>query len=915
MANIFDGLKKAPQYELVNLVAAFDVYNPGNEVKILCKRIMNFFKWLFKIYYRPVSMSCEFENRKRDLSVVSRVDIMNLLKMRMLKNVIFTGKYSAGRSDDRLSVCIINTLTHIYRGPQYKFMSPAEKADELKRKCYLRNTNQIKRLPVIWLILSVLILVGTLICGCITFSWKIVLLSAFGLELLLYLYFKRKLAFEKLSRTMALSGKYLGQIFSVSIDDLSIRKKDNGGDFEKGLRALHSIEIRMQETRQKKEELETEKKEFSDSLQQVESSLKKFSEQRIENGMDLNDLRNIEKELLLDKDRLCDEITQADTTITELSNIQNEDKEIYEKLNNLLLLDIGNYWTGRYSIFRFDNRFFTKLVQAFEWHSFDLIEKRLVELASMDDPTSIEKKKSGCYKFHFGIRGKLCNLIYSVKDNYVYIANIERESPVFDVGMTDREIKDTLELYGIIQDCQDSHDENDNDIINNYYLLIEGMLNEIESTKEKLVNTQNSYEEVQNKLDLIEIDCKTIQVEKESLKKEIEYYKRAIDTVKAKTDLDNEKKSKLILQLQEKIKELESNIDEKDRQYNQVITKCEELRNSFEEQKNQLEKKLLHHKQLEGKLNKKIKESEDEIARLTDDVQSSNNQVNFMKSTLEKLKSQKDSSGYQKLELALNKQKEQIKEKNKKIKGQEERIREYREKIKEFKNLDVEVSAKVKKYESDLLNAQQKNVELKQKLFNNKMYEDRNIREQFLEAITKAKKEIDIICPWVGSTVESNEFLNRVEQAVKSGVVIKIVYGIADNSDKSGNNNSISKNYLQAFIESGKLKPKDSKLRSVRDIYYLHRQMEKIRHGCIKSLLSNTHAKLLIVDDEYFIIGSFNFLSFEGKYNDNDKRNEIAMKSTDKNTLKDLRKRFFSFQENKPDWITDDLGNPNIILR
>ncbi len=903
MADIFDGLEKTPQQELVNLVATYDVYNPGNEVKVLFKRIGNFFKWLFKMYYRPVSMSCQYENRRRDLSSISRADMINILKQRMFRTLILTGKFPAGRSDDRLSVCTINALTSIYRGPQYKYMSPAEKADELKRKCYLRNANIIKRLPVIWLILAALILVGAIICGCIIFPWKIVLPSTFGLELIIYLFFKRRLAFEKLSRTMALSGRYLGQIFSVSIDELSIRKKENGGNFEKGLRALHSIEIRMQENGQKKEELEVEKKEFTNSLQQVEGSLRKYSENRIENGMDINDLRNIEKELLLDRDRLYDEITQADITITELSNAQSEDKNLYEILNNLLLSDIRNYWSGRYNMFRFGDDFYKKLVQGFEWHSFDLIEKRLIELASMDDPTAIGKKKAGCYRFHFGIRGKLCSLTYTVKGNDVNVTGIERGSPVFDVGMSDREIHDTLELYDIILD---HHDDNDQ--------LIKELKQKIASTKARLAETQNAYEETRKMLDSAEVESRTLQAEKKSLEKEIDRYKRAIAVVMAKTELDNEQKDKLISQLNNKITELENDKAEKDTEYWQVIAKCEELKKNFEDQKSQLEAELLSYKQLEEKLNKEIKESEDKIAKLTDEVQSSNNQVNFLQSTLDKLTQQQNSPGYQKLKLTVEKQKEQIKEKNKKIKGQQERIREYREEIKVLNDLDAQVKAKIKKYEEDLVKAHQENEELKQKLFTNKMYEDRDIREQFLEAVAKAKKEVDIICPWVGNMAESNEFLKRVEQAVKVGVVIKIVYGIGDNSGRSENNN-VSRTALRSLIERRERIADSNALRSVRDIYYLHRRFERIRRGCIRSLRSDTHAKLVIVDNDYFMIGSFNFLSFEGKYNDNDRRKEIVIKSMDKATLESLRSRFFNFTENKPDWITDDLGDPLVTIR
>ena len=906
MANIFDGLEKAPQQELVNLTATFDVYNPGNEVKVLFKRIGNFFKWLFKIYYRPVSMSCEFENRKKDLSGVLGTDIFVVLKHSMRRALFFTGKLSTGKSDDRLSVCTINALTHIYKGPQYKYMSPAEKADELKRKCYLRNANRIKRLPVIWLILTILILIGAIVCGCAFLPWKIVLPSAFGLELVFYLFFKRRLAFEKLSRTMALSGKYLGQIFSVPIDELSIRKKENGGDFERGLRALHSIEIRMQENSQKKEELEVEKKEFSDSLQQVEGSLRKYSEDRFENGMDINDLRNIEKELLLDRDRLNDEITQANITISELSNKQNEDKNLYEKLNNKLLTDIRDYWSERYNMFGFGDGFYTKLVQGFEWHSFDVIEKRLIELASMDDPTAIGKKKAGFYRFNFGIRGKLCRLLYAVKGKDINISNLERETPVSDVGMSEREIHDTLELYGIIRE-----DHTDKE-------LIEDLVKQKRATEEKLASVQNAYVEIRDRLSNVEIDLNAIKLERESLKRDVDKHKRALIAVQERNDLDNEKKSQLIAELQKRIKELEKSLDEKDREYNQVVAQFKAQQKQYEDSKRQLQEDVLHLNQLYERLDQAINNSEDEITTLTDNVHDSKNQNNFIESTLRQtgINSRKNSEAYEKLLSANKKQREEIAKKEEKIRELREKNRIAREEQKELKDLVEKIHAEIKKGDEELEKVRLENEELRKTLFKNENYENREIRNQFFDAIEKAKKEIDIISPWLGSMAESRAFLTRLDRAAGSGVKIKIRYGIGDDSGKNSNH-KVSRTELKNLIESRveKTGRDESELRSVRDIYYLHRRLDKIQPGCFTSKREDTHAKLLIVDNEFFMMGSFNFLSFLGKYDGTDNRTEIAIKSTDKKVLDTFYSRFFKFTKNEPAWITEDLGEPVIRIR
>ena len=62
-----------------------------------------------------------------------------------------------------------------------------------------------------------------------------------------------------------------------------------------------------------------------------------------------------------------------------------------------------------------------------------------------------------------------------------------------------------------------------------------------------------------------------------------------------------------------------------------------------------------------------------------------------------------------------------------------------------------------------------------------------------------------------------------------------------------------------------------------------------------KMLLDNSHAKLFICDDKFYVISSFNILSFKGDYDGQDMRRELGEYSTNKQILERYRKQYFDF--------------------
>ncbi|MBB5356528.1 uncharacterized protein (DUF697 family) [Anoxybacillus mongoliensis] len=158
------------------------------------------------------------------------------------------------------------------------------------------------------------------------------------------------------------------------------------------------------------------------------------------------------------------------------------------------------------------------------------------------------------------------------------------------------------------------------------------------------------------------------------------------------------------------------------------------------------------------------------------------------------------------------------------------------------------------------------------KKIKNKHLRNSEIRQVFLKAIEEAKWELDIISPWMSHRVVDEELMDKFEKALARGVTIKILYGINDLSA-----NDFSKRSDQSDEVAEKLRRR----------YALYGDRFRI-------VRKNTHYKLLICDEAFYVQGSYNFLSFKGEYDENT-REEGAQYSENIEDIRQLRSMYFSF--------------------
>lgn len=161
-----------------------------------------------------------------------------------------------------------------------------------------------------------------------------------------------------------------------------------------------------------------------------------------------------------------------------------------------------------------------------------------------------------------------------------------------------------------------------------------------------------------------------------------------------------------------------------------------------------------------------------------------------------------------------------------------------------------------------------------------KPLENEELRDVLLQTFELAQKEICIITPWITRWVVDGFMIDKMRQAIEKGVKIRILYGIGDISStqqKKSNYNDNDRNIKTENMAQTLQKT----FAKYGNRFSMHR--------------SNTHGKLLICDDQFYVIGSFNFLSFDGDYTKDNVRGEIGDFSENKEMITFYKKRFFSF--------------------
>lgn len=133
-------------------------------------------------------------------------------------------------------------------------------------------------------------------------------------------------------------------------------------------------------------------------------------------------------------------------------------------------------------------------------------------------------------------------------------------------------------------------------------------------------------------------------------------------------------------------------------------------------------------------------------------------------------------------------------------------------------------------------------------------------RPLLIDALENAQNTVVIVSPWIKSGGLNNEILGRIERALQRKTQVIIGYGISEKED--------SDKWILQRLSDIQNKRYGNNLHLVR--------------------LSNTHEKVLIKDNEYMVITSFNWLSFKGDPNKGF-RQETGYYTESKDAIKQMK--------------------------
>lgn len=114
------------------------------------------------------------------------------------------------------------------------------------------------------------------------------------------------------------------------------------------------------------------------------------------------------------------------------------------------------------------------------------------------------------------------------------------------------------------------------------------------------------------------------------------------------------------------------------------------------------------------------------------------------------------------------------------------------------------------------------------------------------KALTGSKDRLLIVSPWITHYVIDRMFVASLEALLRSGVEVTIGYGLADEDGGKGNDKAKQKLPITPSAE--------------KELSNIQKRFDNFK----LVFLGNTHRKLLVSDDKFAVVTSFNWLSFRG---------------------------------------------------
>jgi len=158
---------------------------------------------------------------------------------------------------------------------------------------------------------------------------------------------------------------------------------------------------------------------------------------------------------------------------------------------------------------------------------------------------------------------------------------------------------------------------------------------------------------------------------------------------------------------------------------------------------------------------------------------------------------------------------------------------------------------------------------------NGLLVEPKNHYDFLVNVIRKSNKSIHIVSPWIAKAVVNDEMIALIKQKINNNIQFWICFGYTKTK--------YTLDQVEEIVEVDKLGDGKENLHAI----------NKLKDALKENLkyLPPIHTKALIIDEEFMIIGSHNWLSNSG--NKKGAKDEISCVIIDKEMIEYVRRRYF----------------------
>ncbi len=801
----------------------------------------------------------------------------SLISSKLIKNIchcIRKGAFlpvSKKSGEDYISGCMTRTAAKLFRSKEISGKSVYEINDYIYTK-FPDKRADIRKMLRIWLVTAIAFVVMGVVFLLLQQDYYVpVILVMVAAEIIGCVFISRKISILHLAKLIWLitseTGMNSSEKVNLPISSLGRREKQL---LDIRMRAVHSL-IKSQYALS--DEISTLTSENDDNSRQMKKNTESIDALRntchFDKERSAGTKEEVEKAIKAKEDDnkiLDDKIKDNKNRISgkneELQNV----KSLLSKLEKWIIDEFKKNWNSSYKNIIVSDQAICSFLSGCRFEDISNVEKRFYEIENTAKPFEIAKKKNGKAFFEWiTLGGDVANIVISNSDDSkkVSIAEINCLQPLNESFATADELKEALN--GLEEPNAGEYEARIKELIDWY----KNELQNWEKEKEQLENLNRKLSDAKSRL-IGEVERK--QAEIDNLQQTIDKKNAECTNLQEQLDALTESGDKEI------IEELRKKLEVVNNELLMLQQEYEAKQHEMEALYENIAKFIKTEKVLNDKLSKKVEELKNSQLRIRELKEKINTQKETIKKKEEEKKIIVGNLAVTKGLLSKAEESNKVDQKTiEKLRDQKSGLETQNHELnKIIENNTVKINEQevaIKKAEEGINKLKDEIERLQNTVDNSEIAYDEQIYDVLYDWILAAQEYIYIVAPFV-SKYQFNNMKRKLKEAAFNNpdLKIKLLYGLQDKKSDG----TLCK---PEVIETAR-----------KFVPELTKELGK----AISVKETNTHVKVVIVDDKKYILGSANVMSFSGEYSkSNDLHSEVAVISYNQKQVLELKKKYF----------------------